>query len=149
MMAGGESFSSSFSSHFLCSFFFSAVIDGRYRVGDNGGRIGLFPSGCVAEILATSATQPPTLARKVSDASLTKFTPNEPHPSEKSRALQSFTGQADSELSFTAGDEINVLDKTKEWWVGEKGGVIGQFPSSYVSLVASKEVLYYILAIFL
>ena len=60
-------------------------------------------------------------------------------------AKWSFTGTEVGDLSFTAGDVIEVLEKIKEdWWKGRvRGGKgdIGLFPSSYVSetVVLAKE----------
>lgn len=46
-------------------------------------------------------------------------------------ALYDFDAQAEGDLSFSAGDEIEVISRTdndNEWWQGRLNGVEGQFP---------------------
>ncbi|XP_071120339.1 SH3 domain-containing YSC84-like protein 1 [Mytilus edulis] len=52
-------------------------------------------------------------------------------------ALHSFQGQLPCDLSFKAGDVIQVLTQTtsdSDWWEGECHGNIGLFPSNYVKV---------------
>ncbi|XP_063401729.1 SH3 domain-containing YSC84-like protein 1 [Mytilus trossulus] len=52
-------------------------------------------------------------------------------------ALHSFQGQLPCDLSFKAGDVIQVLTQTTsdcDWWEGECHGNIGLFPSNYVKV---------------
>ncbi|KAL2115635.1 hypothetical protein VTJ04DRAFT_9890 [Mycothermus thermophilus] len=54
-------------------------------------------------------------------------------------ALYDFSAQAEGDLSFRAGDVIEVVQRTNnenEWWTGRLGGKTGQFPGNYVKLNA-------------
>lgn len=52
----------------------------------------------------------------------------------RAEALWSFSGSETGDLSFNAGDTIEVVEKVKDdWWRGRVGGgEVGLFPSSYV-----------------
>jgi amphiphysin len=46
-------------------------------------------------------------------------------------ALYDYAAQADGDLSFRAGDVIEILSRTQnenEWWTGRLNGKEGQFP---------------------
>lgn len=48
-------------------------------------------------------------------------------------ALYDYEAQADGDLSFSAGDTIEVVTRTEntnEWWVGKIGARQGQFPGN-------------------
>ncbi|KAL4399235.1 BAR adaptor protein Hob1 [Malassezia pachydermatis] len=50
-------------------------------------------------------------------------------------ALYDYTATADGDLSFKAGDRIEVLQRTpstEDWWTGRLNGVQGVFPGNYV-----------------
>ncbi|KAG9242666.1 reduced viability upon starvation protein-like protein [Calycina marina] len=50
-------------------------------------------------------------------------------------ALYDYEAQAEGDLSFTAGDVIEIVTKTdnnNEWWIGKINGRQGQFPGNYV-----------------
>ncbi|KAK3716058.1 BAR adaptor protein Hob1 [Vermiconidia calcicola] len=52
-------------------------------------------------------------------------------------ALYDYEAQAEGDLSFSAGDTIEVVSRTdnpQEWWSGKVGGRQGQFPGNYVQL---------------
>ncbi|SPQ22236.1 ac91fe1d-6c14-4931-95dc-02791d6b805e [Thermothielavioides terrestris] len=52
-------------------------------------------------------------------------------------ALYDYAAQAEGDLSFRAGDVIEVVTRTaneNEWWTGRLGGRQGQFPGNYVRL---------------
>ncbi|TKA80764.1 hypothetical protein B0A55_02703 [Friedmanniomyces simplex] len=52
-------------------------------------------------------------------------------------ALYDYEAQAEGDLSFSAGEVIEVVTRTgneNEWWVGKVGGRQGQFPGNYVQL---------------
>ncbi|KAL2264720.1 hypothetical protein VTJ83DRAFT_7230 [Remersonia thermophila] len=54
-------------------------------------------------------------------------------------ALYDFSAQAEGDLSFRAGDVIEVVQRTNnenEWWTGKLNGKTGQFPGNYVKLNA-------------
>ncbi|KIK04304.1 hypothetical protein K443DRAFT_676060 [Laccaria amethystina LaAM-08-1] len=50
-------------------------------------------------------------------------------------ALYDFAAQADGDLSFNAGDRIELVEKTQsaeDWWTGRLNGQQGVFPGNYV-----------------
>jgi len=50
-------------------------------------------------------------------------------------ALYDFAAQADGDLSFNAGDRIELVEKTQsteDWWTGRLNGKQGVFPGNYV-----------------
>ncbi|PPQ67408.1 hypothetical protein CVT25_005987 [Psilocybe cyanescens] len=50
-------------------------------------------------------------------------------------ALYDFAAQADGDLSFNAGDRIELVEKAEsaeDWWTGRLNGVQGVFPGNYV-----------------
>jgi hypothetical protein len=55
-------------------------------------------------------------------------------------ALWDFTGTQPGDLSFRAGDRIELLQSTKNWWYGRCRNREGHFPSNYTQLVASAPV---------
>ena len=58
-------------------------------------------------------------------------------------ASYDFCGTEQGDLSFVAGDVIEVTSRDGEWWKGELRGVSGIFPANYVTLhqkVDSNEV---------
>lgn len=78
-------------------------------------------------------------------AAKAKPPPPKPKPSRLSQApaaetvtaLYDYAAQADGDLSFSAGDTIEIIQRTaneNEWWTGKVNGKQGQFPGNYVSL---------------
>ncbi|KAK1983249.1 BAR domain-containing protein [Colletotrichum cereale] len=78
-------------------------------------------------------------------AAKSKPPPPKPKPSRLSgapaaetvTALYDYAAQAEGDLSFRAGDVIEILSRTKnenEWWTGKLNGKSGQFPGNYVKL---------------
>jgi hypothetical protein len=56
-------------------------------------------------------------------------------------ALHSFTGEAEEELSFAAGDELVVFQHPEGgWWEGELRGVTGWFPAAFVDPIGRAAV---------
>jgi amphiphysin len=56
-------------------------------------------------------------------------------PKEIVVALYDFDAQADGDLSFKAGDRIEIVQKsqsTEDWWTGKLNGQQGVFPGNYV-----------------
>ena len=51
-------------------------------------------------------------------------------------ALYDYEGEAEGDLSFSAGDQIVIIDKSDPsgWWLGELNGVQGYFPSNFVEV---------------
>lgn len=52
-------------------------------------------------------------------------------------ALYDYAAQAEGDLSFRAGDVIEIVTRTQnenEWWIGKLNGKQGQFPGNYVRL---------------
>ncbi|KAL4796269.1 BAR domain-containing protein [Aspergillus venezuelensis] len=68
--------------------------------------------------------------------------PPKPKPSrfsaaETVTALYDYEAQAHGDLSFSAGEVIEIIqrtDNTNEWWTGRVDGREGQFPANYVQL---------------
>ena len=68
--------------------------------------------------------------------------PPAPKPSQFSRkeyalALYDYTATADGDLTFKAGDRIEIVRKGEEgneWWNGKLNGAEGQFPANYTRL---------------
>ena len=57
-------------------------------------------------------------------------------------ALYDFEAQADGDLSFRAGDRIEVVEKTassEDWWTGKLDGVQGVFPGICFHLLHLKD----------
>ncbi|XP_061735340.1 intersectin-2-like isoform X2 [Nerophis ophidion] len=53
-------------------------------------------------------------------------------------ALYDYTAANKDELSFSANQLINVLDKNDpDWWRGEANGVTGLFPTNYIRMTAA------------
>ncbi|GAB7347661.1 hypothetical protein MBLNU459_g4526t1 [Dothideomycetes sp. NU459] len=52
-------------------------------------------------------------------------------------ALYDYEAQAEGDLSFSAGETIEIVQRTanvNEWWIGKIGARQGQFPGNYVQL---------------
>lgn len=52
-------------------------------------------------------------------------------------ALYDFVAQAEGDLSFSAGDRIELIKRTdseEDWWTGKLAGVEGVFPGKSLSL---------------
>jgi hypothetical protein len=52
-------------------------------------------------------------------------------------ALWDFIGTQPGDLTFRAGDRIELLQSSKNWWYGRLRGREGTFPSNYTQLVAA------------
>lgn len=58
-----------------------------------------------------------------------------PPPKDYVVALYDYAAQADGDLSFSAGDRIEVVERTgstEDWWTGTLNGQKGVFPGNYV-----------------
>ncbi|KAG5458510.1 MAG: SH3 domain-containing protein [Olpidium bornovanus] len=101
------------------------------------GRTGQFPTAYVedpsAAALASNPTEPSRRASSEALAPAATAT-----PVAVVTAAYDYEAQAEEELSFRRGDAINVISKTVPgddsggWWLGEKGGSVGEIPASYV-----------------
>ncbi|KAH6844981.1 BAR domain-containing protein [Chaetomium sp. MPI-CAGE-AT-0009] len=93
-------------------------------------------SGTVSPALAAAAaakSKPPPPKPKPSRLSATPAAPKV----ETVTALYDYAAQAEGDLSFRAGDVIEVVVRTQngnEWWTGRIEGRQGQFPGNYVQL---------------
>lgn len=83
-------------------------------------------------------------------AAKSKPPPPKPKPSRLSgipqaetvTALYDYEAQAEGDLSFSAGETIEIVTRTandNEWWIGKINGRQGQFPGTFCSVVAGKE----------
>lgn len=78
---------------------------------------------------ATSTYNSPTQGRSTSQTSL----PLSMTSVQRVRALHSFDGTEQGELTFDKGDIIKVVDRNyKDWWRGQLRGRTGIFPVNYV-----------------
>ncbi|KAK4038278.1 protein hob1 [Parachaetomium inaequale] len=90
-------------------------------------------SPALAAAVAAKSKPPPPPKPKPSRLSAT------PKPVETVTALYDYAAQAEGDLSFKAGDTIEVITRTgneNEWWRGRVEGREGQFPGNYVKLNA-------------
>ncbi|KAJ7922935.1 hypothetical protein B0H13DRAFT_1978588 [Mycena leptocephala] len=95
---------------------------------------------------ATPAPPPPyTASSGASAAAATKRAPPPPPPLKPKPkaapkiqyvvALYDFVAQADGDLSFSTGDQIEVVERgasAEDWWTGRLNGQQGVFPGNYV-----------------
>ncbi|KAF8973843.1 hypothetical protein BDZ97DRAFT_397918 [Flammula alnicola] len=86
-------------------------------------------SGSTASAAAAAAKRapppPPPLKPKPKPAPQVKYVV----------ALYDFAAQTDGDLSFSAGDRIELVEKTQsaeDWWTGRINGAQGVFPGNYV-----------------
>ncbi|GAB1313864.1 BAR adaptor protein Hob1 [Madurella fahalii] len=90
---------------------------------------------------------PGTASLAAAAAAKSKPPPPKPKPSRLSAvttpkpevvtALYDYSAQAEGDLSFRAGDTIEIVTRTaneNEWWTGRLRGKQGQFPGNYVKL---------------
>jgi hypothetical protein len=56
----------------------------------------------------------------------------------EAKAVFSYEGGKDDELSFTEGDVLSIVDRTEhDWWKADKGGIIYIVPAAYLEVVES------------
>ena len=89
------------------------------------------PADKSSTVVAATATgkKPPPPPPAPKPAALTR--------KEYATALYDFMAQADGDLTFQAGDRIEIVKKgvdSNEWWIGKLKGVQGQFPANYTRL---------------
>ncbi|CDM28274.1 hypothetical protein DTO013E5_3823 [Penicillium roqueforti] len=88
---------------------------------------GASPTGSFSSAAKSKAAPPPPKAKP---SHLSK-------PVETVTALYDYEAQAHGDLGFSAGDVIEITQRsenTNEWWSGRIGGREGQFPANYVEL---------------
>ncbi|KAJ5998450.1 protein hob1 [Penicillium sp. IBT 35674x] len=88
---------------------------------------GASPTGSFSSAAKGKPAPPPPRAKP---AHLSK-------PAETATALYDYEAQAHGDLGFSAGDVIEIIQRTEntnEWWTGRTGGREGQFPANYVQL---------------
>ncbi|KAI0975751.1 hypothetical protein F4678DRAFT_280900 [Xylaria arbuscula] len=93
--------------------------------------------------VSTTASTPSinTISSRASSIAAKKKPPPPPPKRIASKQLEEFVvaqypfnGQGAGDLSFNQGDRIKIVKKTDtldDWWVGELGGVEGNFPANY------------------
>jgi len=53
----------------------------------------------------------------------------------QAKGVWEFNGADSTELSFKAGDIINIVEQNGDWWTGEMAGRRGLLPANYVQLI--------------
>ncbi|ORY87763.1 putative BAR adaptor protein RVS167 [Protomyces lactucae-debilis] len=116
---------------------------GRFPNKASEARASSSDTASVAELPPYSAPGSSTGVARASSLAGKKAPPPPPtKPSalkkkEVAVALYDYAAQADGDLSFAAGDRIEVVQRTDEsndWWTGKLNGRQGVFPGNYVRL---------------
>lgn len=94
--------------------------------GELDGRVGWFPKSYVKVFRGQKRE---SVAEEAASMAST------PQEKAKYRAVYAYEAVEKSELSFQAGDIIEVSSQSGSWWEGECKGRKGQFPASYVKPV--------------
>ncbi|EST07706.1 Src homology-3 domain protein [Kalmanozyma brasiliensis GHG001] len=121
---------------------------GSGGLSPSGSRIGGLAGGAPSRsgsILSTGSaghTAPPAYSTGAATGSAVAKRAPPPPPGKKPApaktyvvALYDYTAQADGDLTFRAGDRIEVVERTAstdDWWTGIVGGHQGVFPGNYV-----------------
>ncbi|KAI5860192.1 BAR-domain-containing protein [Durotheca rogersii] len=107
------------------------------------------PYSASATSLKSPASPPLTGPKSPGLAALAAAKPKPPPPKPKptrlsgattvetATALYDYSAQAEGDISFRAGDVIEIVSRTQnenEWWVGKCHGKQGQFPGNYVKI---------------
>lgn len=95
-----------------------------------------------AAAAAVQSRQKTGLETNTSNPPKPKLKPPPPPPSSTPpttfvTALYDFVAQAEGDLSFSAGDRIELIkrsDSEEDWWTGKLNGVQGIFPGNYVQV---------------
>ncbi|KAK4241651.1 hypothetical protein C8A03DRAFT_41005 [Achaetomium macrosporum] len=101
-----------------------------YSPGPVSPALGSPGTASLAAVAAAKSKPPPPPKPKPSRLSATPKV-------ETVTALYDYAAQAEGDLSFRAGDIIEVVTRTaneNEWWTGRLHGKQGQFPGNYVKL---------------
>lgn len=89
--------------------------------------IGRAGSTAAARMALNGDKKPPPPAAKPKPSTLSQ--------KESVTALYDYAAQAEGDLSFSAGDKIEIIQRTQnanEWWSGKAHGMTGNFPGNYV-----------------
>ncbi|KAF9485180.1 hypothetical protein BDN70DRAFT_903259 [Pholiota conissans] len=71
-------------------------------------------------------------------ANMMRPTPAAPSALPQAKALWAYSGDDADDLSFAAGDIIEIVEETNaDWWTGKFRGKQGLFPSTYVEKLAA------------
>jgi amphiphysin len=95
-------------------------------------------------VTSMTAEKPLGRSSSLANSAAAKKPPPPPAPKpaafskkEHAIALYDFTAQAEGDLTFKAGDRIEIIKKggdANEWWIGKLNGVQGQFPANYTQI---------------
>nr|XP_006820391.1 PREDICTED: SH3 domain-containing protein 19-like [Saccoglossus kowalevskii] len=110
-----------------------SYVDEEWLKGEVNGKIGIFP----IEFVEIIEDLPPSKAGVLSQATGITVTP--PTPTNQDNyvsALYDFEGSDNTELSFKAGDRIQVVSQVNaDWLIGKIFGSSGRFPSAFVDQI--------------
>lgn len=105
---------------------------------DNGSSFGSSPNSfgrTYSNGSNEAETQPPAYSTSNYQPQPPQMPMRRPSPSANYvTALYDYEAQTDGDLSFSAGDKIQVIERKgpNEWWTGVCNGVQGVFPGNYV-----------------
>ncbi|KAG8999876.1 hypothetical protein FRB94_005869 [Tulasnella sp. JGI-2019a] len=115
--------------------------------GSLAAKKGMPPPPPSSSAMTAAAPPPPYSAGGAAAAAATKRAPPPPpikpkpapsaKPVEYVTALYDYEAQAEGDLSFKAGDKIELVEKSdsaEDWWTGKLRGQQGVFPGNYVQL---------------
>ncbi|KAI9061909.1 BAR-domain-containing protein [Trametes sanguinea] len=81
-----------------------------------------------------------SLSRSGSDRDKEKDGKESPQGRKRVVAIHDFAAASADELSFKAGDQIEVLSEVVDgWWMGDLGGKRGLFPTTYTEVINSSS----------
>ena len=100
--------------------------------GRLGAEVGWFPSAYCSAPFDEGIDTPAGVAEDVGAAAPTG-------DAVQAVALYNYEATSPDELSFAAGDRLEITSTDQAWWIGRKGEAVGCFPSNYVELVGTDD----------
>ncbi|CAE1260660.1 unnamed protein product [Acanthosepion pharaonis] len=123
--------------------------EGELQARGQKRKIGWFPANYVKLLGSSSARSTPDIQSAVSSSPLPQVAGSRtgtPAPASTQQYLEQviclypYSAQNSDELTFQKDDLINVINKDDpDWWKGELSGVVGVFPSNYVTSYSAQQ----------